>query len=123
MPVFFAICGPVVLMYVGDNLPVQSKELITKLYKAGAVELRNGQPSFSLGFQLYTMKCLGDRDIRLATVSSLRDVFGQYDPSLASLNIEEMADVVALLLFSFQSEAHRILAELRDSDPIDRRTM
>ena len=110
-------------MYARDNLPVQSKELITKLYKAGAVELRNGQPSFSLGFQLYTMKCLGDRDIRLATVSSLRDVFGQYDPSLASLNIEEMADVVALLLFSFQSEAHRILAELRDSDPIDRRTM
>ena len=68
------------------------------------------------------MKNLSDRDMRLTTVSSLRDVFGQYDPSLARLDIEEMSYVVALLLFSFQSEAHRILAELHDS-PIDQETM
>ena len=101
---------------------MQSRQLIAKLYKAGAVELRNGQPSFSLEFQLHIMKCLGGREIQLATISSLQDIFGQYDPSLAYLNIEEMADVMALLLFSFQSEAHRILAELRNSKPLDQET-
>lgn len=122
MPVFSTICGPVRLMYVRDNLPVHS-QLITKLCNARAVELSDGQPSFSLGFQLHIMKCLGGRGMQLTSISSLRDVFGQYDPSLACLDIEEMADVMALLLFSFQSGAHRILAELRNSKPIDQETI
>lgn len=91
-----------------------SEKLIPKLQSARAVEFRNGQISFTQGFLFHIMRHLsGQEKPPPNTIASIRNLFGQYDPSLALLEIEEMADVMSLLLFSFQSNAHRILLELR----------
>ena len=93
---------------------------MAKLRDVGAIELQNGQLSFTREFRFYVMKQLSGEKIPAKPVPFVQRLLGGYEPSLASLSIQEMSDVMTLLLFNFQSDANRILVELRSHKPIDK---
>lgn len=70
---------------------------------AGAATRQNGVLVFSQSFNSHIVAYSGNQNKKLETVSALRDMLGAFDPSLASLSVDELADLMALLVFQFEA--------------------
>ena len=77
--------------------------LIPKLVNAGAAERHNGVLDFTDSFKAHIVTHIGDRSKDIETMSGYRNILGKYDPSLASLEVDEMLALIRLLLFQFES--------------------
>lgn len=95
---------------------------MTKLYNSGAVEFQDRQLSFTGEFRYYIMSQLNSQKVPPKTIASVQRLFYEYDQSLGSLSIEEIADILTLLVFNFQSDGNRILADLYSAQSMDQET-
>jgi len=80
-----------------------TSSLIPKLLVAGAAEEHNGVLDFSDSFKAHIVAHIGDRSKDIETMSGYRNILGKYDPSLASLEVDEVLDLIKLLLFQFEA--------------------
>jgi len=84
-------------------LKLTTTSLVPKLVNADAAERRNGVLDFTDSFKAHIVTHIGDRSKDIETVSGYRNILGMYDPSLASLEDDEMLVLVRLLLFQFEA--------------------
>lgn len=77
--------------------------LIPKLVNASAAEKHNGVLDFSGSFKAHIVTHIADRSKDIETMSGYRNILAMYDPSLASLEVDEMLTLIILLLFQFEA--------------------
>jgi hypothetical protein len=81
-----------------------TNNLVPKLVIAGAATRQNGILVFSQPFNSHIIACSDIiKNKKLETVSAWRNMLGAFDPSLASLSVDELADLIALLVFQFEA--------------------
>ena len=80
-----------------------TNNLVQKLVMAGAATRQNGILVFSQSFNSHIIACSDNQNKKLETVSTWRNMLSAFEPSLASLSVDELADLIALLVFQFEA--------------------
>jgi hypothetical protein len=95
-------------------------ELLSRLRAAGVIYERGGEPLFTPDFRLHIIRWFAHtRRITTMDICVLKQLLCDFEPSLGSLTIGEMATLVTLFLFNVQSSPAQILADMRSSGLAD----
>ncbi|MEO9294475.1 MAG: hypothetical protein ABI347_02625 [Nitrososphaera sp.] len=96
-----------------------TEELLSRLMAAGVIYKKGGEPLFTPDFRLHIIRRFAHTRMTTLDIYVLRQLLCDFEPSLGSLTIDEIATLVTLFLFNVQSSPDEILADIRSSGLAD----